>query len=627
MQTQEVGIQPNVRVTLKSDAELLDEVMVVAYGTAKKSAFTGSASTVKSEKIAERTVSNVTNAMAGQVAGVQITQSSGQPGSDANIRIRGIGSMSASNNPLYVVDGVPYDGAISAINPADIESMTVLKDAAATAIYGSKAANGVVVVETKLPRAGALRLNYNANVQLSFADLTDYNLMNSYEKLTFERLAGCYRLIDEDGNIKDEDQDQIYQDLMKEVARGVDTYWLSEPLRFAVTHRHTLSIEGGDNVFRYGVGLSYGMTEGVMKGSDRQVMNGNVRLIYRKGRLAFTNNLNIDFTKAEREPVAFSEFAQANPYFRKYDENNELKKILYSTYSDIYYNPLWDMNQNNFDVTETTGFTNNFEVDWRVIDELRVRGRFGLTKSNEQSKVFRSPFDSEFDQVSDNADKGRYTEANTQILNYDGELSITYGKLLREKHMVNAVGGMRFTQNSSNQSEYEVQGFIDDEFSNPAFALGYQEDEVHGTINGERAIYIIKRKGRPDCYRIRILLKESNTPGKSYYEFAYFPGDATMKFDGLTTEAAFVESMNNGLFDWNSPSAIMQIPACGFIHTIGGNKLDGDGVSTVLRSSDWVKAGYNWVCYLRSDQSFGLFDGSRKALGDQIRCVRDVTAK
>lgn len=164
-------------------------------------------------------------------------------------------------------------------------------------------------------------------------------------------------------------------------------------------------------------------------------------------------------------------------------------------------------------------------------------------------------------------------------------------------------------------------------FNYTANTLNYYEDEVHGTINGERAIYIIKRKGRPDCYRIRILLKESNTPGKSYYEFAYFPGDATMKFDGLTTEAAFVESMNNGLFDWNSPSAIMQIPACGFIHTIGGNKLDGDGVSTVLRSSDWVRAGYNWVCYLRSDQSFGLFDGSRKALGDQIRCVRDVTAK
>lgn len=149
MQAQEVAIKPNVKVIMKSDSEMLDEVMVVAYGTAKKSAFTGSASTIKAEKIAERTVSNVTNAMAGQVAGVQITQNNGQPGSSASIRIRGIGSMSASNAPLYVVDGVPYDGEISAINPQDIESMTVLKDAAANAIYGARGANGVVLITTK----------------------------------------------------------------------------------------------------------------------------------------------------------------------------------------------------------------------------------------------------------------------------------------------------------------------------------------------------------------------------------------------------------------------------------------------------------------------------------------------
>ena len=166
-----------MRVTLKSDAELLDEVMVVAYGTAKKSAFTGSASTVKSEKIAERTVSNVTNAMAGQVAGVQITQSSGQPGSDANIRIRGIGSMSASNNPLYVVDGVPYDGSISAINPADIESMTVLKDAAANAIYGARGANGVVLITTKKGATGAPQITVDAKWGSNKRGVPNYDVM------------------------------------------------------------------------------------------------------------------------------------------------------------------------------------------------------------------------------------------------------------------------------------------------------------------------------------------------------------------------------------------------------------------------------------------------------------------
>lgn len=154
--------------------------------------------------------------------------------------------------------------------------------------------------------------------------------------------------------------------------------------------------------------------------------------------------------------------------------------------------------------------------------------------------------------------------------------------------------------------------------------LGYKEDEVHGTIKGERAIYFIKRKGRPDCYRIRILLKESKTPGKWYFEFAYFSGNATMTFEGLTTAKAFEASMDTE-FDWSTPTAVMQVPACGFIHTSGGDKLDNDGVSTILRSSDWVRQGYNWVCYLRSDISFGLFSGSRKSLGDQIRCVRDVT--
>lgn len=152
----------------------------------------------------------------------------------------------------------------------------------------------------------------------------------------------------------------------------------------------------------------------------------------------------------------------------------------------------------------------------------------------------------------------------------------------------------------------------------------YIEDKIHGTINGERAMYLIKRKGRSDCYRIRILLKDVTTsPERRYFEFAYFSGDETMSFEGVLNEDDF----NKLNMDWNTPTAIMQVPACGFIYTSGGDKLHEDGTSTILRSTDWVRAGYNWVCYLRGDTNFGLFSGSRKALGDQIRCVRDVTAE
>ena len=177
METQELAIKPKMRVLLESSSQALEEVMVVAYGTAKKSAFTGSASTMKAEKIAERQVANVTNALAGQVAGVQGVSANGQPGKAATIRIRGIGSMSSSSSPLYVVDGVPYDGDIAAINPNDIESMSVLKDASASAIYGARGANGVVLITTKKGTAREAVVTVDAKWGSNSRAVPQYNVM------------------------------------------------------------------------------------------------------------------------------------------------------------------------------------------------------------------------------------------------------------------------------------------------------------------------------------------------------------------------------------------------------------------------------------------------------------------
>ena len=182
MQTQEVAIKPTMKVTMKSDAEMLDEVMVVAYGTAKKSQFTGSASTIKADKIAERQVSNISNALSGQVAGVQTTSGNGQPGTGSTVRIRGVGSLSASNNPLYVVDGVPYDGDISAINSQDIESLTVLKDAASNALYGARGANGVILVTTKKGATGKATVNLDAKWGTNRRGVSNYDVMTSSQE-------------------------------------------------------------------------------------------------------------------------------------------------------------------------------------------------------------------------------------------------------------------------------------------------------------------------------------------------------------------------------------------------------------------------------------------------------------
>ena len=180
MQTQEVAIKPHVKVLMKSDTEVLDEVMVVAFGTAKKSQFTGSASTIKSEKITARQTSNVSNALSGQVAGVQITSKNGQPGEKATVRIRGIGSMSASNDPLYVVDGVPFDGGIETINPQDIETMTVLKDAASNSLYGARGANGVILITTKKGTVGAkTKVDVDAKWGTNRRAVPNYDVMTS----------------------------------------------------------------------------------------------------------------------------------------------------------------------------------------------------------------------------------------------------------------------------------------------------------------------------------------------------------------------------------------------------------------------------------------------------------------
>lgn len=153
-----------MKVLMETETKAMDEVIVVAYGTQKKSSFTGSAQTVGSEDIELRPVTSVTKALEGNVSGVQMTSGSGQPGSSPSIRIRGFGSINASNEPLYVVDGIPYDGSLATINPSDIETLTVLKDASASALYGARGANGVVMITTKKGKEGKVNVTLRSNV-------------------------------------------------------------------------------------------------------------------------------------------------------------------------------------------------------------------------------------------------------------------------------------------------------------------------------------------------------------------------------------------------------------------------------------------------------------------------------
>lgn len=199
MKAVEAQATPNMVVRMVSDAAELDEVIVVAYGTTTKGAFTGSASVVDNKKIEQRQISNISNALAGTSAGVQTLSANGQPGTSATIRIRGVGSINAGSNPLYVVDGIPFDGDLSSINSADVESITVLKDASSTSLYGARGANGIIMITTKKGKAGTSNISFDARYGLNSRAVKNYNVMNStqgYLEKQYEAIynAGIYNL-------------------------------------------------------------------------------------------------------------------------------------------------------------------------------------------------------------------------------------------------------------------------------------------------------------------------------------------------------------------------------------------------------------------------------------------------
>ena len=482
-------------IVLKDDVQEMDEVVVTGIYSRKKESFTGSSTTYTAKELKTIGNQNVLQSLKTMDPSFAIVENN-QFGSDPNrlpdINVRGKTSVIGltqeyevdPNQPLFILDGFETTlKTISDLSMDRVQSITVLKDAAATAIYGSKAANGVVVVETKAPAPGTLRLTYNGNLNLSFADLSDYNLMNSKEKLEFERLAGCYGDLDANGEIVSEYDQRLYYQRLAEVKRGVDTYWMSEPLRFATSHSHNLFAEGGDDRMRYGLGFSYNKTQGVMKGSDRDVINGNVQLLYRYKSLSFKNYLNLDYSMSSREKVTFSKFSQANPYHRKKNEDGVVEQVL-EIYTDSdansptylqelkNYNPLYDMTLGSSDETSSFGFTNNFEIDWQVFDGLRAKGRFSISKSTDRGEVFKSPNASDYAETA-STERGSYQETIDENLSYDGDLNVTYAKLFNEVHMVNAVGGIRLASSKSQSSGYKSIGFIDDRYSNPSFSSGY----------------------------------------------------------------------------------------------------------------------------------------------------------
>ena len=487
MESQEVPVgdpKKPIKVILKETAENLKEVVVTGIFTRKKESFTGSASTYTASELKTAGTQNILQSLKTldpSFAILDNTLYGSDPNRLPNMEIRGKSSMlgmrdeleADPNQPLFILDG--FESSLSVINDMDINriaSITILKDAASTAIYGSKAANGVVVVETVKPQAGKLMVSYNGNANISMPDLSSYNLMNAKEKLAFEKLAGKYTPASWSAT-SDFELQKLYNQKLAEIESGIDTYWLTEPLRVGVNKKHSLYIEGGEGSFLFGIGAGYNGISGVMEKSNREVISGNIDLIYRIKKFQFSNKFSMTNTKIKNPIVDFSEYAAANPYYKKRDEEGNIGKWLENNDYTKAANPLWNASQNSRDEGKQLALSNYFVAEYTPLEALKVRARFGISYGNDDTEKFISRNDTRFDTY-EILKKGTFNTTNTRSNQYEGELSVTFAKLIG-RHRLNAVLGGNLNSNKTLTQGYSAQGFPEGDFVYPSFSNGYPE--------------------------------------------------------------------------------------------------------------------------------------------------------
>lgn len=315
-------------IKLVAATEQLEEVVVTGFVNKDKESYTGSYTSVSRDQLLAAGTKNLFESLTSVVPGLTVLPNNvagSNPNAVPEINIRGRASFEgAANIPLFIVDGVEVSTEfIFDMDMNDIESVTVLKDASATALYGAKGSAGVIVIKTKVLPGGKLRFSYSGTVRGSFPDLTEYHLLNAADKLEYERLAGLYSDTDGAARYKLE---QEYARKYELVQAGANTNWLAKPLRVGMSQNHNVGMSGGDKYARYGANIRYGKDEGVMKESYRERLSGNVLLSYMtEYGLFIANTTMVSYVNSQNSPYGnFGTYAELNPYDTPYDEKGNL---------------------------------------------------------------------------------------------------------------------------------------------------------------------------------------------------------------------------------------------------------------------------------------------------------------
>ena len=490
-----VGNKTVVDVTLESDSQEMDEVVVTGLLNRRKSGFAGTTTVISKQELAKVSTGNIFTTISTLDAGFKIEENNldgSNPNKLPDFTIRGKGSFqNGSTAPIFILDGFEVTSQkVFDMDINRIESITLLKDASATILYGSRASNGVIVIETTAPKAGKLRVTYDFKPTIAIVDLTDYDLMNAREKLQYEKEAGLYTQEItpgyEDNDRREQGElDKAYYNRYKNIVEGVNTYWLSQPVKNAFSHAHSLFVEGGADNVRYGIDASYNQNKGVMKESGRDRFGLGFSLIYRiKDKITIKNYISYAHTHAYNSPYgSFSQYAKLNPYERIYNDNGELIPKL----SDGDTNPLYDALLPNRNFTKDQEFREQLSVDWFIRDGLRLKGQMAIVKGETSGEIYKSPFSAEFLKTTYNsesrvqeylpiAERGYLSMTDGASFSYDGNVTLNYNTLVNEKHIIYAGVGLEVTQNDNNSHGFIMTGFPDDRYSDPAFAIQYKKE-------------------------------------------------------------------------------------------------------------------------------------------------------
>lgn len=509
METQEIPFEKGkhrINVVLEESQQVMEEVVVNGIFTRKAESFTGSAKTFKKDELKRMGNGNVFQSLKNLDASLKILDNAvmgSDPNSLPDMRLRGTSTFveegntslkgnyqSAANQPLFILDG--FEASAEAIFDLDmnrIESITILKDAASKAIYGSKAAHGVIVVETVGLQGQGVRTTYNASLDIEMPDLTSYNLCNAVEKLEMEMLEGM--IYD-----KSRPADMAkYNELRKKALEGYFQDWLSVPLRTGIGQKHNLTFEMGTKELNTQISVSYKNEEGVMKESFRRTLSGSAQVTYRVKNLMFRDIAQVTSNNAQNSPYgSFYEYAIMNPYTPIYDEYGKPTKQ--DAQNQYNYSPLYNYTTGSKSLTSYLNFTNNFYIEYKPIetatDILKLTARIGITSKRSDADEFYSHLHTKFDNIRNTEPDmlGSYTINNGKSTKVSADVYANYTKVANA-HVLNANVG--YSVSESNYLEYinTARGFRDLKMDEYLFAGAYDTGNPSGSALKSRDLGVV----------------------------------------------------------------------------------------------------------------------------------------